>query len=74
MVGDRSDSVPFRVFLIYDAADEETRSLWIGVAALPWAGGSVPIFGVGLGAVAFVTWPIPDLRHRAVELATGSVT
>jgi hypothetical protein len=73
MAGDGRDSVPFRVFRIYDATDEEARSLWIGVAVLPWAGGGVPIFGVGLGAVAFVTWPIPDLRQRAVELATGSV-
>jgi hypothetical protein len=73
MVGDDSDSVPFRVFRIYDATEEEARSLWIGVAFLPWAGGGVPIFGVGLGGVAFVTWPIPDLRRRAVELAVGSV-
>jgi hypothetical protein len=73
MVGVGSDSVPFRVFRIYGATEEEVRSLWIGVAFLPWAGGGVPIFGVGLGAVAFVTWPIPDLRRRAVELAVGPV-
>lgn len=69
-VGIGEDAVPFRVFRIYDADESEARRLWIGVAALPWAGGEVPIFGVGLGAVAFVTWPIPDLRQRAIALAT----
>jgi hypothetical protein len=73
MVGVGSDAVPFRVFRIYGATEEEARSLWIGFALLPWAEGGVPIFGVGLGAVAFVTWPIPDLRQRAVKLALDSV-
>jgi hypothetical protein len=72
MVGNGSDSVPFRVFRIYGATKKEGRSLWMGVALLPWEGGNVPIFGVGLGAVAFVTWPIPDLRRRAIDLARGS--
>lgn|ERR1017187_8871072 len=72
VVGDGDDSVPFRVFRIYDATEEQTRSVWIGAALLPWAGEGVPIFGIGLGAVAFVTWPIPDLRRRAVKIAVGS--
>lgn len=72
MVGNGSDSMPFRVFRLYSETKEEARSLWIGVALLPSEGGNVPIFGVGLGTVAFVTWPIPDLRRRALDLARGS--
>ncbi len=67
-VGVGEDAVPFRVFRIYDADETQARRVWIGVAALPWASGNVPVFGVGLGAVAFVTWPIPDLRRKAIEL------
>lgn len=72
VVGCGSDSVPFRVFRIYGATEEQARGVWIGTALLPWPSGNVPIFGVGLGAVAFVTWPIPDLRQRAVKLAVAS--
>ena len=71
VVGSGNDSVPFRVFRIYNATAEQARGVWMGVAFLPRAGDPVPIFGVGLGAVAFVTWPIPDLRQRAVRLALG---
>jgi hypothetical protein len=74
VVGSGNDSVPFRVFRIYDATAEQARGVWMGVAFLPLAGDPVPIFGVGLGAVAFVTWPIPDLRQRAVRLALGKPT
>jgi len=74
VVGSGNDSVPFRVFRIYDATAEQARGVWMGVAFLPRAGDPVPIFGVGLGAVAFVTWPIPDLRQRAVRLALGKPT
>ena len=68
-VGVGEDAVPFRVFRIYDTDGTDTHRVWIGVAALPWAEGDVPVFGVGLGAVAFVTWPIPDLRSKAIDLA-----
>jgi hypothetical protein len=54
---------PFRVFRIYGASTTTARRLWVGVAWIPWKGGDVPIFGVGLGSVAFVTWPIPDQRQ-----------
>jgi hypothetical protein len=67
-VGTGNDALPFRIFRIYEVDEAEARRVWIGVAALPWMGGDVPIFGVGLGAVAFVTWPLPDLRHRAIAL------
>lgn len=72
-VGVGENTIPFRVFRIYDADEAEVRRVWIGIAALPWAGGDVPIFGVGLGAVAFVTWPLPDLRRKAIELATRGI-
>lgn len=60
---------PFRVFRIYGASTTTARRLWVGVAWIPWTGGHVPIFGVGLGSVAFVTWPIPDQRQRGVDIA-----
>lgn len=69
MLGVGPDAVPFRVFRLagFDAA-----ALWVGHAVMPWhLGGDVPIFGVGLGDVAFVTWPIPDLRERAIARAEG---
>jgi hypothetical protein len=68
-VGLGADAVPFRIFRRYAVGHEEARRVWIGAAGMPWSGGVLPIFGVGLGAVAFVTWPIPDLRRKAVELA-----
>lgn len=74
VVGSGNDSVPFRVFRIYNATAAQARGVWMGVAFLPRAGDPVPIFGVGLGAVAFVTWPVPDLRQRAVRLALGKPT
>jgi hypothetical protein len=61
--------VPFRVFRAYDVNQTDARRVWIGVALLPWSGGDVPIFGVGLGGVAFVTCPLPDLRQKAIEIA-----
>lgn len=63
------EALPFRAFRIYGISGDEVRRLWVGVALLPWAGGCVPIFGVGIGAVAFVTWPIPDQRQRALDIA-----
>lgn len=68
-VGVGRDAVPFRVFRAYEVDEVEARRVWVGVAALPWSGGDVPIFGVGLGAVAFVTWPLPDLRQKAIAIA-----
>lgn len=69
-VGVRSDAVPFRVFRIYDADASDAQRIWVGVAMLPWAGmPSVPVFGIGLGQVGFVTWPIPDRRAEAVSSA-----
>jgi hypothetical protein len=68
-VGLGERSVPLRVFRIYDANETQARRIWIGVAILPWTGGGVPIFGVGLGHVAFVTWPIPDTRYDAIARA-----
>lgn len=63
------DAVPFRVFRQYAVPAADAHRLWIGVALFPWSGGSVPIFGIGLGAVAFVTWPLPDCRDKALALA-----
>jgi len=71
-VGVGEGAVPFRVFRRYDADGAEAHRVWIGAAALPWAGGHLPIFGVGLGATAFVTWPIPDLRRMGIKLALRS--
>ena len=48
VVGSGNDSVPFRVFRIYNATAEQARGVWMGVAFLPRAGDPVPIFGVGL--------------------------
>jgi hypothetical protein len=70
-VGVGPDSVPFRIFRVYDVDEPGARQVAIGVAGLPWSGGRVPIFGVALGAVAFVTWPLPDLRHKALARATS---
>lgn len=70
MVGVGTDAVPFRVFRSYNVNQTDARRVWIGVALPPWVGGDVPIiFGVGLGGVAFVTWPLPDLRVLAIEIA-----
>lgn len=65
-VGAGSDRVPMRVFR---SCEGDAARVWVGHAVLPWSGGGVPIFGVGLGRVAFVTWPVPDTRRRALELA-----
>lgn len=72
-VGVGIDSVPFRIFRMYDVDDSDARKVWVGIAGLPWAGSNVPIFGVGLGAVAFVTWPLPDLRNKAIKRAIPDV-
>lgn len=68
-VGVGPGAVPFRVFPIYGANGADARRVSLGVAELPWVGGNVPIFGVGLGGVAFVTWPLPDLLRPALALA-----
>ena len=65
-VGVGADAVPFRVFRI---SGGDPSAVWIGHVMLPWHKRDVPIFGVGLGDVAFVTWPLPDLRGRAIDLA-----
>jgi hypothetical protein len=66
LVGVGGDAVPFRVFRVTGA---DPAAVWVGHVMLPWDRGDVPIFGVGLGDVAFVTWPMPDLREHAVRLA-----
>lgn len=65
-VGVGADAVPFRVFRV---SGGDPSAAWVGHVMLPCHKGDVPIFGVGLGDVAFVTWPLPDLRRRAVDLA-----
>lgn len=74
MVGVGNDAVPFRIFRSYETDQAEIRRIWVGVALLPWVGGDVPIFGIGLGTVAFVTWPLPDLREKAIALARHRLT
>jgi hypothetical protein len=69
VVGVGDDAVPFRVFRVYRADAEGTREMWIGFVVMPSVVGNVPIFGIGLGAVAFVTWPLPDIRQRALAVA-----
>lgn len=72
-VGTGPGAVPFRVFRTYGVDGSDVPRLWLGVAMLPWHEGDVPILGIGLGQVAFVAWPIPDLRDRAVAIARDPI-